>query len=447
MEILVMRFVDTIEKKADGNTLSKEEIQEMITGYVHGDIPDYQMSSMCMAILQKGMTPQETADLTMAMMHSGDVVNLSDLPGIKLDKHSTGGVGDTTTLVVAPLVAACGGTVAKMSGRGLGHTGGTLDKLESIPGTSIEQSMDRFKEIVKENGCAVIGQTGNLVPADKKLYALRDVTATVRSIPLIASSIMSKKLASGADAIVLDVKTGTGAFMRTQEEAFALAKLMVHIGSLVGRRVRALVTDMNQPLGMAVGNALEVREAVQLLSGEIAETDPLYEVCMLLGENMMMLGNLATSEEEAKAKLQQAIQDGSGLKRLQQMIALQGGDSSYLTVENMEKLVAVKQLIDVKADTDGYVTSMNAEKIGTAAQLLGAGRAKKEDSIDPAVGLVMKVRCGNEIHTGDTICTLYVNQDAYLADVQALLKEAIIITKEKGTVKPMIYGVVTEKEI
>jgi len=442
-----MRFVDTIEKKSDGLELSKQEIQEMIDGYVKGDIPDYQMSSMCMAILQKGMTPQETADLTMSMMHSGDVVDLSDLPGVKLDKHSTGGVGDTTTLVVAPLVAACGGTVAKMSGRGLGHTGGTLDKLESIPGTSIEQSMDHFKEIVRENGVSVIGQTGNLVPADKKLYALRDVTATVRSIPLIASSIMSKKLASGADAIVLDVKTGTGAFMRTEEEAFRLAKLMVSIGTLVGRKVRALVTDMNQPLGMAVGNALEVREAVQLLSGEIAETDPLYEVCMLLGENMMMLAGLAEDEADAKKKLQQAIADGSGLKRLQKMIALQGGDSSYLTVENMEKLVAVKQHIEVTADQDGYVSSMNAEKIGTAAQLLGAGRAKKEDSIDPAVGLVMKVRCGNAVKKGDSLCTLYVNDDRYLKDAEALLKEAIEITKEKGEIRPMIYGVVTEKDV
>jgi len=393
------------------------------------------------------MTPQETANLTMAMMHSGDVVDLSDLPGVKLDKHSTGGVGDTTTLVVAPLVAACGGTVAKMSGRGLGHTGGTLDKLESIPGTSIEQSMDRFKEIVRENGVSVIGQTGNLVPADKKLYALRDVTATVRSIPLIASSIMSKKLASGADAIVLDVKTGTGAFMRTEEEAFRLAKLMVSIGTLVGRKVRALVTDMNQPLGMAVGNALEVREAVQLLSGEIAETDPLYEVCMLLGENMMMLADLADNELEAKQKLQNAIKDGSGLKRLQKMISLQGGDSSYLTVENMEKLVAVKQHIEVTADKDGFVSSMNAEKIGTAAQLLGAGRAKKEDAIDPAVGLVMKVRCGNAVKNGDSLCTLYVNNDQYLKDAEELLHESIEITPEKGEIRPMIYGVVTEKDV
>ena len=442
-----MRFVDLIEKKAEGGVLSTEEIQDMVTDYVNGTIPDYQMSSMCMAILQKGMTPKETADLTMAMMHSGDVVDLSDLPGIKLDKHSTGGVGDTTTLVVAPLVAACGGTVAKMSGRGLGHTGGTLDKLESIPGTSIEQSMESFKHIVRENGVAVIGQTGNLVPADKKLYALRDVTATVRSIPLIASSIMSKKLASGSDAIVLDVKTGTGAFMRTKEEAFTLAKLMVKIGTLVNRKVRALVTDMNQPLGMAVGNALEVREAVQLLSGEIPSTDPLYEVCMILGENMLMLGNLAKDSTEARGMLEKAIHDGTGLQRLQKMITLQGGDASYLTIENMEKLVAVKRKIDVCAKQNGYICAMNAEKIGTAAQMLGAGRAKKDDVIDPSVGLVMKVRCGNEIKEGQPLCTLYVNDETYLQDVEKILQEAIQISSEKPVVNPMVYGVVSELDV
>lgn len=447
MECNHMRFVDLIEKKADGGSLSKEEIEAMVNGYVKGDIPDYQMSSMMMAILQKDMTDQEIADLTMAMMHSGDVVDLSDLPGIKLDKHSTGGVGDTTTLVVAPLVAACGGTVAKMSGRGLGHTGGTLDKLESVPGTCIEQPMEKFKDIVRKNGCAVVGQTGNLVPADKKMYALRDVTATVRSIPLIASSIMSKKLASGADAIVLDVKTGSGAFMRTQEEAFRLAKTMVSIGTLLHRQVRALVTDMNQPLGMAVGNALEVREAVQVLSGEVNEHDPLFEVCMLLGEQMLVMGRLAADEKEAEKMLKEHIRDGSGLKKLQNMIALEGGDASYLTSENMNALVKTKQLIDVKAEQDGFVDRMQAEMIGTAAQMLGAGRAKKDDIIDPAVGLVMKVRCGSEVHKGDTLCTLYVNDDSRLGEVEEMLKKAIYISSEKVETKPMVYGIVTEKDI
>ncbi len=442
-----MRFVDLIDKKAHGEALTTDEIQMMVDGFVKGDIPDYQMSSMMMAILQRGMSSKETADLTMSMMHSGDVVDLSDLPGIKLDKHSTGGVGDTTTLIVAPLVAACGGTVAKMSGRGLGHTGGTLDKLESIPGTSIEQSLESFKEIVRENGLAVIGQTGNLVPADKKMYALRDVTATVGSVPLIASSIMSKKLASGSDAIVLDVKTGTGAFMHTKEDAFELAKTMVSIGTHVGRKVRALVTDMNQPLGMKIGNALEVQEAVEVLSGQVDESDPLFEVCMLLGENMLVLGNLAKDETTARKMLIEKIKDGSGLKKLQDMITLQGGDASYLTVENMKKLVAVKQHVDVTSEFDGYITKMDAQKIGNAAQMLGAGRAKKEDVIDPAVGMVMKVRCGASVQKGDVLCTLYVNDDRNVSEVIKMMHEAISIEKDPKEINPMIYGIVTEKMI
>ncbi len=439
-----MRFVDLIEKKADGLVLSDDEIRNMINEYVAGEIPDYQMSSMLMAILQRGMNAQETAALTDAMLHSGDTADLSALEGVKVDKHSTGGVGDTTTLVIAPLVAACGGTVAKMSGRGLGHTGGTLDKLESIPGCSVEQPMESFIRIVKENGVAVVGQTGNFVPADKKLYALRDVTATVRSIPLIASSIMSKKLASGADAIVLDVKTGTGAFMRTKEEAFELAKTMVNIGTLMGRKVRALVTDMNQPLGMAVGNALEVREAVQLLSGEIPETDPLYRVCMLLGVQMMLLSNLAENEEQAEAMLKEKIADRSGLARLRRMIELQGGDGSYISLDRIDELVAVREKIDVTAEKAGYISAMNAEKIGTAAQMLGAGRATKEDVIDPAVGLIMNVRCGDHLAEGDPICTLYVNDAGHVEEVKALIREAVVLTDEKGDVNPMVYGIVTE---
>ena len=419
----------------------------MVNGFVDGSIPDYQMSAMMMAILQKDMNDQETADLTMAMMYSGETVDLSDLPGVKLDKHSTGGVGDTTTLVVAPLVAACGGTVAKMSGRGLGHTGGTLDKLESIPGTSVEIPLQRFKDIVRQWGVAVIGQSKDLDPADKKMYALRDVTATVRSIPLIASSIMSKKLASGADGIVLDVKTGTGAFMRTVEEARRLARTMVSIGTLTGRKVTALITDMNQPLGNAVGNALEVKEAVELLSGKISEADPLYEVCMLLGTHMLLMAGIANSSEQAQAMLKEKITDGSGLKRLQQMIALQGGDASYLGVEQMERLTSVRKVIDLPALQDGYVTSMMAEKIGTAAQILGAGRAVKSDVIDPAVGLVMKVRVGDQVRAGDPICTLYVNDDTHLEEVKKLLYEAVTIsdTKQKGN--PMIHEVITAENL
>ncbi len=437
-----MRFVDLIEKKAEGGALSEQEIRAMVTGFVDGEIPDYQMSAMLMAILQRGMTSEETAALTLAMMHSGDVVDLSDLPGVKLDKHSTGGVGDTTTLVVAPLVAACGGTVAKMSGRGLGHTGGTLDKLESIPGCCIEQSMESFRRIVRENGVAVIGQTGNLVPADKKMYALRDVTATVRSIPLIASSIMSKKLASGSDAIVLDVKAGTGAFMQTPEAARELAQLMVNIGALVGRRVAAVITDMNQPLGMAVGNALEVREAVELLSGKLPPSDPLYEVCMLLGEQMLCMGGLAADEADARRQLMAAVDSGAGLKKLQRMVALLGGDSSYLTVGRMDELCAVREQLDVPAPADGFVTAMNAEHIGTAAQMLGAGRARKEDAIDPAVGLVMRVRCGSAVKRGDPLCTLYVNDGRYVDEARALLTESIVISPERGTPAPMVYDII-----
>jgi len=442
-----MRFVDLIEKKADGFALSSSEITEMINAYVKDDIPDYQMAAMAMAILQRGMSDQETADLTLAMMHSGDIADLSDLPGVKVDKHSTGGVGDTTTLAVAPLVAACGATVAKMSGRGLGHTGGTLDKLESIPGTQVEIPLDEFKQIVRENGVAVIGQSGNLVPADKKLYALRDVTATVRSIPLIASSIMSKKLAAGADAIVLDVKTGSGAFMRTEEEAVKLAGLMVRIGKLLGRRVTAIVTDMNQPLGNAVGNALEVKEAVELLSGAIPDSDPLHQVCILLGMHMLCMAGIAESEEKATAMLEKAIQDGSGLKKLQDMIKLQHGDPSNLCLERIDELLEVKKTEDVKTDQNGYVYAMNAEKIGLAAQMLGAGRAKKGDPVDYSVGLLMKVRCGAQVRDGDPLCTLYINDEKNLPEVKALIHDAIEIREEKPVFTNIVRRIISDNDI
>ena len=442
MKGIIMRFVDLIEKKADGGVLSREEIKAMITGYVNGDIPDYQMSAMMMAIRLNGMSAEETADLTLAMMHSGDVVDLSDLPGVKLDKHSTGGVGDTTTLVIVPLVAACGGTVAKMSGRGLGHTGGTLDKLESIPGTCIEQPMEVFKDIVRKNGAAVIGQSANLVPADKMMYALRDVTGTVRSIPLIASSIMSKKLASGADVIVLDIKTGTGAFMRTEKEAFELAHTMVDIGTHLDRKVCAIVTDMDQPLGMAVGNALEVREAVQLLSGMIPETDPLYEVCMVLAVRMLVLGGLAADREEAEKMLKRAIDNGSGLEKLRNMIALQGGDASYIDPVRIDELCSVRKLVELPARRSGYISGMNAEGIGNAAQKLGAGRATKDDIIDPAVGLIMRVRLGDKIEEGDSVCTLYVNDDSNLPEIMEQLYDAVRITEEPADTRPMVLAVI-----
>ena len=437
-----MRMVDLIEKKVNGGTLSGDEIRYIVNGFTDGSIPDYQMSAFQMAVVFNGMTDRETADLTMAMMHSGDVVNLSDLRGVKVDKHSTGGVGDTTTLVIAPLVAACGGTVAKMSGRGLGHTGGTLDKLESIPGVCIEQPMARFKEIVNEIGVAVIGQTGNLVPADKKMYALRDVTATVRSIPLIASSIMSKKLAAGTDAIVLDVKTGTGAFMQTVDEAEKLAHLMVSIGKLVGRECVAVITDMNQPLGLAVGNALEVREAVELLSGKIPAGDPLYEVCMLLGVHMMRLSKLAETEVEAREKLESALHSGAGLAKLKEMIAAEGGDASYISLDRIDELCKVKTILNVYPKRAGYISSMNAERIGTAAQILGAGRATKEESIDPAVGLVMKKRLGDFIRADEPLCVMYVNDENKVNAALEMFHSAFEYSDVKPEYRPMVYDVV-----
>ncbi len=440
-----MRTVDLIEKKVQHGELTTEEIAFLIKGFLDGTVPDYQMAAMQMAIVFNGMTDREATDLTMQMMHSGEVVDLSGLKGVKVDKHSTGGVGDTTTLVIAPLVAACGGTVAKMSGRGLGHTGGTLDKLESIPGTQTEIPLDRFRRIVDNIGVAVIGQSGDLDPADKKMYALRDVTATVRSIPLIAASIMSKKLAAGADAIVLDVKVGNGAFMRTRAEGETLAKLMVEIGDRVGRRVIAVITDMNQPLGMAVGNALEVKEAVELLSGKIPAGDPLYEICMLLGTKMLRLSDLADSDETARNMLTEALENGSGLKKLRQMIAAQGGDASFLCMERIDELVRVREMTPVYAAEEGYLYAIDTERVGTAAQMLGAGRATKADTIDPAVGLVMKKRIGDYVRKDEPLCMIYSNDPAKTEDSAAMFLSAITISQNKPEHHPMVYCVIGDE--
>lgn len=437
-----MRMVDIIEKKVNREELSTEEIRFVVEGYVDGAIPDYQMSALLMSIVLNDMNEREAADLTLAMMRSGDTVDLSDLPGIKVDKHSSGGVGDTTTLVIAPLVAACGGTVAKMSGRGLAFSGGTLDKLESIPGVNIAQPIDRFKEIVRKTGVCVIGQTGNLVPADKKMYALRDVTGTVQSVPLIAASIMSKKLAAGSDAIVLDVKVGSGAFMKTVDDARRLAELMVKMGKVLQREVVAVVTDMNQPLGLSVGNALEAREAVQLLSGMVPEGDALYEVCMLLGTQMLRLSKLAKSDDEARTKLKHAIDSGKGLEKLRAMIHELGGDETLLTPEGMDTLCKVKQQVPVLADQSGHVIGMQAELIGRAAQVLGAGRETKADVIDPAVGLIMHKRVGDAIEQGEAICTLYVNDDKALNDAIETMKQAVEIGDKPDHIAPMVYDVI-----
>jgi pyrimidine-nucleoside phosphorylase len=434
-----MRAVDIILKKRYGHELTAEEIRFVVSGCVTGEIPDYQLSALLMAICFQGMSRAEIANLTTAMEHSGDVVDLSQIPGIKVDKHSTGGVGDTTTLILAPLVAACGVPVAKMSGRGLGHTGGTLDKLESVAGVRVDMDTETFIQTVNRTGIAVIGQSENLVPADKILYALRDVTGTVDSIPLIASSIMSKKLAAGSDAIVLDVKTGSGAFMKDPKDAMALAKVMVEIGDSVGRRTVALITDMSQPLGRAVGNALELREAILALKGEIPEDDNLMKVALALGERMLLLGGAAKSAPEAREKLLQAKYSGAGLEKLRQLLVALGGNGRCCDAP--DDLLTARHAIPLKAEEVGYVLAMDTLSIGEASLLLGAGRNKKTDAIDPAVGIVVHVRLGDRVETGDSIATVYANDEAKANSAIQLLREAIEIGQEAPKeLPPLIYG-------
>ncbi len=429
-----MRMVDLIEKKRDGHALTKEEIHFIIEGYTKGDIPDYQMSALAMAIFFRGMTEEETAELTMAMVHSGDTIDLSRIEGIKVDKHSTGGVGDTTTLALGPLVASVGVPVAKMSGRGLGHTGGTIDKLESVPGFHVEISNDEFIELVNKNKIAVVGQSGNLTPADKKLYALRDVTATVNSIPLIASSIMSKKIAAGADAIVLDVKTGAGAFMKDLNDAKALAKAMVDIGNRVGRKTMAIISDMSQPLGYAIGNALEVKEAIDTLKGEGPED--LQELCLVLGSHMVYLAEKASSLEEARHMLEKAMKDGSALQTFKTFLAAQGGDASV--VDDPSKLPQAKYVIELEAKEDGYVSEIVADAVGTAAMWLGAGRATKESTIDLAVGLVLRKKVGDAVKKGESLVTIYSNREQ-IDDVKQKLYENIRISATPVQAPTLIY--------
>ncbi|WP_432199295.1 pyrimidine-nucleoside phosphorylase [Anoxybacillus gonensis] len=429
-----MRMVDLIEKKRDGHALTKEEIHFIIEGYTKGDIPDYQMSALAMAIFFRGMNEEETAELTMAMVHSGDTIDLSRIEGIKVDKHSTGGVGDTTTLVLGPLVASVGVPVAKMSGRGLGHTGGTIDKLESVPGFHVEISNDEFIELVNKNKIAVVGQSGNLTPADKKLYALRDVTATVNSIPLIASSIMSKKIAAGADAIVLDVKTGAGAFMKDLNDAKALAKAMVDIGKRVGRKTMAIISDMSQPLGYAIGNALEVKEAIDTLKGE--GPDDLQELCLVLGSHMVYLAEKASSLEEARHMLEKAMKDGSALETFKTFLAAQGGDASV--VDDPSKLPQAKYVIELEAKEDGYVSEIVADAVGTAAMWLGAGRATKESTIDLAVGLVLRKKVGDAVKKGESLVTIYSNREQ-IDDVKQKLYENIRISTTPVQAPTLIY--------
>lgn len=402
-----MRMVDLIEKKRDGKELTTEEINFIIEGYTQDQIPDYQVSAWTMAVFFRDMTERERADLTMAMVSSGDTIDLSGIEGVKVDKHSTGGVGDTTTLVLAPLVAALDIPVAKMSGRGLGHTGGTIDKLEAIKGFHVELTKEQFVDQVNRHKIAVIGQSGNLTPADKKLYALRDVTGTVNSIPLIASSIMSKKIAAGSDAIVLDVKTGAGAFMKTAEEARKLAQAMVRIGNNVGRKTMAVISDMSQPLGYAIGNALEVKEAIDTLRGKGPKD--LEELCLALGKQMVFLANKAASLEEAEQMLKEVIQNGKALEKFKQFIASQGGDPSV--VDDQEKLPQAAYRIEVPAKMDGIVAEIVADEIGTAAMLLGAGRATKDSIIDLAVGLVLNKKIGDSVKSGESLVTIHADQE------------------------------------
>lgn len=434
-----MRIIDLIIKKKRGEVLSKAEINFFIDGYVSGDIPDYQVSALLMAIYFQGMNKQETTDLTLAMVDSGDRVDLSAIKGIKVDKHSTGGVADTATLIVGPLVAAAGGLVAKMSGRGLGHTGGTLDKLESIPGLNISQTMEKFAEIVNTCGVSVIGQTGNLVPADKKLYALRDVTGTVDNISLIAGSVMSKKLASGSDKIVLDVKTGSGAFMKDVDGAVQLARMMVDIGTLAGKETIALVTDMNQPLGNAVGNALEVLEAIEILAGK--HEGDLKVVSIALASKMLVLGKIFSTEKEAVEKINEVIENGEALKRFAKMIEMQEGDPEV--VKNTDLLPSAGSIVGVKAEAEGYIQSMNTENMGMVALLLGAGRTKKTDIVDPAVGYWLKKRIGDFVKKGDVLADFHVNDRKNLDESIELFKKSVIIGKKPGKKIDLIYNTIS----
>ncbi|MEK0220610.1 pyrimidine-nucleoside phosphorylase [Bacillus proteolyticus] len=433
-----MRMVDIIAKKRDGKELTTEEIKFFINGYTDGSIPDYQVSALAMAIFFKDMTDRERADLTMAMVESGETIDLSAIEGIKVDKHSTGGVGDTTTLVLGPLVAALDVPVAKMFGRGLGHTGGTIDKLEAVEGFHVEITNEQFIDIVNRDKVAVIGQTGNLTPADKKIYALRDVTGTVNSIPLIASSIMSKKIAAGADAIVLDVKTGAGAFMKTEEDAKELAHAMVRIGNNVGRQTMAVISDMSQPLGFAIGNALEVKEAIDTLKGEGPED--LTELVLVLGSQMVVLAKKANTLEEAREMLIEVMKNGKATEKFKEFLSNQGGDSSI--VDHPEKMPQAKYVIDVPAKTSGVISNIVADEIGIAAMLLGAGRATKEDEIDLAVGLMLRKKVGDAVKEGEPFVTIYANREN-VEDVKAKIYENISIA-ETAVAPKLVHTVITD---
>ena len=433
-----MRMYDIILKKRRGEELTKEEIDFFIKGFTEGSIPDYQASALLMAIFFNKMNKRETADLTMAMVNSGDVLNLDKIKGIKVDKHSTGGVGDTTTILLAPLVASCGVPVAKMSGRGLGHTGGTIDKLESFPGFSVELEEEEFINNVNNINIAVAGQTGHLAPADKKLYALRDVTATVDNLSLIASSIMSKKIASGADAIVLDVKVGEGAFMKTPEDAKALAEEMVSIGNSVGRKTIGVISDMDQPLGYAIGNILEVKEAIDTLRGKGPKD--LLELTLTLGSNMLLLAKKVSTAEEGRALLLENIENGKALEKLKEFVKAQGGDETL--VDNPDNFPKAKYILEVKSKKKGVISKIHAEALGIIAMELGAGRATKESTIDLSVGIVLNKKMGEKVSEGELLATVHANSlEKGEAAVKKILDNIEIVDKFEDSIS-LIYDVV-----
>lgn len=433
-----MRMYDLIIKKRNGNSLSKEEIEFMITEYTKGNIPDYQMSAMMMAIYFVGMNDEETLYLTMAMAHSGDMLDLSMISGIKVDKHSTGGVGDKTSLALTPMVAACGLTVAKMSGRGLGHTGGTIDKLESFEGFRTDISTDEFIKNVNEIGVSIMGQTASLAPADKKLYALRDVTATVDNMSLIASSIMSKKLAAGSDAIVLDVKTGSGAFMKEEKDAVALATAMVKIGKMAGRNTIAVISDMDQPLGYAVGNALEVKEAIDTLKGNGPED--FTQLCYTLGAHMLVAGEVAKEFDEAKEMLVQAVTNGSALQKFIEFIGAQGGNVEQIYHPELLPKAAIES--DVFAEKEGYVEKIVCDEVGICSLILGGGRENKESEIDLSVGIILHKKVGDYVTKETPIATLYANSEAKLMEAKKRLLNAYSFTDTEVAKRNLIKGII-----
>ena len=428
-------FEELIERKRDGNEHTAAEITRIVEGYTLGEMPDYQMSAWLMAALLRGLSAEETVAMTEAMVRTGDVVDLSTIPGVKVDKHSTGGVADSTTLVLAPLVSACGVPVAKMSGRGLGHTGGTLDKLESIPGFRVELTPEEFVEQIRRIGVAVVAQSPRIDPADKKIYALRDVTGTVPSIPLLVSSIISKKVAGGADAIVLDVKVGSGAFMKTEADARELAHELTAVGEALGRRVVCLMSDMDQPLGMAVGNALEVAEAVRTLRGEGPEA--LTELCLAFGARMLVLGQRAADESEARELLGEAISSGAALEKFRQWVAAQGGDARI--ADDLSLLPRASVSRQVTATESGFLARFDAEEVGRAAMVLGAGREHVDDVIDPAAGLVLAVRVGDAVEIGDVLCTMYAADETLLDAGEERFARSVHIAREPVTAPPLFH--------